>query len=53
MDHRIRVALGMSKPDQFTGHVEADETFVGGLARNMHKACVRAGSRHRRQDKTR
>src|SRR5208282_1804209 len=37
MDHRIRVALGMSKPDQFTGHVEADETFVGGLARNMHK----------------
>jgi transposase-like protein len=41
MDHRIRVALGMSKPDQFTGHVEADETFVGGLARNMHKA-VRA-----------
>src|SRR5665213_692645 len=37
MDHRIRVALGMATPDQFTGHVEADETFVGGLARNMHK----------------
>ena len=37
MDHRIRVALGMATPDLFTGHVEADETFVGGLARNMHK----------------
>ena len=37
MDHRIRVALGMATPDQFNGHVEADETFIGGLARNMHK----------------
>jgi transposase-like protein len=37
MDHRIRVALGMATPDHFTGHAEADETFVGGLARNMHK----------------
>src|SRR6204780_3590184 len=36
MDHRIRVALGMATPDKLTGHVEADETFVGGLARNMH-----------------
>jgi transposase-like protein len=37
MDHRIRVALGMATPDKLTGHVEADETFVGGKARNMHK----------------
>ena len=36
MDHRIRVALGMATPDKFTGHVEADETFIGGKARNMH-----------------
>jgi transposase-like protein len=36
MDHRIRVALGMATPDKLTGHVEADETFVGGKARNMH-----------------
>jgi len=41
MDHRIRVALGMATPDQLTGEVEADETFIGGKARNMHKA-VRA-----------
>ncbi len=41
MDHRIRVALGMATPDKLTGHVEADETFVGGKARNMH-AVVRA-----------
>jgi transposase-like protein len=37
MDHRIRVALGMESPDKFTGHVEADETFIGGKSRNMHK----------------
>src|SRR5271165_1169029 len=38
MDHRIRVALGMATPDKLSGHVEADETFIGGLARNMHIA---------------
>jgi transposase-like protein/ribosomal protein S27AE len=37
MDHRIRLALGMATPSKFTGHVEADETFIGGKARNMHK----------------
>ncbi len=36
LDHRIRVSLGMSTPDKFTGEVEADETFIGGKARNMH-----------------
>src|ERR1700723_2092245 len=36
MDHRIRVALGMESPDKLSGHVEADETFIGGKARNMH-----------------
>jgi len=42
MDHRIRFALGMEpSPEKARGHVEADETFVGGLARNMH-ANVRA-----------
>src|SRR5580692_6069183 len=41
MDHRIRVALGMATPDKLTGHVEADETFIGGKSRNMH-AVVRA-----------
>ena len=37
MDHRIRVALGMATPDKLTGEVEADETFIGQKARNMHK----------------
>jgi transposase-like protein len=43
MDHRIRLALGMEPSDKFTGHVEADETFIGGKARNMHagKRAVR------------
>jgi transposase-like protein len=36
MDHRIRVALGMATPDKLSGHVEADETFIGGKSRNMH-----------------
>ena len=37
LDHRIRVSFGMESPDNLTGHVEADETFIGGKARNMHK----------------
>src|ERR1039457_846306 len=38
MDHRVRFALGMSPVDKLSGHVEADETFIGQKARNMHKA---------------
>lgn len=37
MDHRIRCALGVAASGKFSGHVEADETFIGGKARNMHK----------------
>jgi transposase-like protein len=36
MDHRIRFALGMGPVDKLSGEVEADETFIGGKARNMH-----------------
>ncbi|MGH9613997.1 MAG: IS1595 family transposase [Bryobacteraceae bacterium] len=36
MDHRIRLALGMDSAEKLTGHIEADETFIGGKARNMH-----------------
>ncbi len=36
MDHRIRFALTLGTIDKLSGHVEADETFVGGKARNMH-----------------
>lgn len=38
MDHRIRFALGMDSGEKMSGHVEADETFIGGKARNMHMA---------------
>lgn len=36
MDHRIRFALGMEENGKLSGHVEADETFIGGKSRNMH-----------------
>ena len=36
MDHRIRLALGIGHTTQMTGECEADETFIGGKARNMH-----------------
>ncbi len=38
MDHRIRFALAWSSSEKLSGHVEADETFIGGKSRNMHKS---------------
>lgn len=38
MNHRIRRALHLGSFDKLTGEVEVDETFIGGKARNMHKA---------------
>jgi transposase-like protein len=38
MDHRIRMALHDGTIQKASGHVEADETFIGGKARNMHVA---------------
>lgn len=38
LDHRIRFAWHGEATDKATGHVEADETFIGGKARNMHVA---------------
>jgi transposase-like protein len=37
MLHRIRLAMNAGSFDKMTGEVEADETFIGGLARFMHK----------------
>src|ERR1017187_5470836 len=36
MDHRIRFSLNMGPGNKLSGQVEADETFIGGKARNMH-----------------
>src|SRR5882724_2769063 len=36
MDHRIRLALTMGSFNKLSGQIEADETFIGGKARNMH-----------------
>src|SRR5437764_766329 len=40
MAHRLRLALsqGSLGKNKLSGHVEADETFIGGKARNMHIA---------------
>ena len=46
MLHRIRLAMQDGSIEKFSGRVEADETFIGGRARNMHadkKAHVKAG----------
>src|SRR5438874_12676656 len=38
MLHRIRLAMQGDVVETFGGEVEVDETYIGGLARNMHKA---------------
>jgi transposase-like protein len=38
MLHRIRLAMQDGSFDRMNGQVEADETFIGGSARFMHKA---------------
>ena len=35
--HRIRYAMRTGTLERMSGQVEADETYIGGLARNMHK----------------
>ncbi|HEX8650817.1 MAG TPA: IS1595 family transposase [Pyrinomonadaceae bacterium] len=35
--HRIRLAMQTGTFKKLSGTVEVDETFIGGLARNMHK----------------
>jgi transposase-like protein len=47
MLHRIRYAQHHGTINKMSGHVEADETFIGGKARNMH-AYKRAQKIHGR-----
>lgn len=35
--HRIRLAMQNGSFETMSGTIEADETYIGGLARNMHK----------------
>lgn len=37
MMHRVRRILHDGSVDKLSGTIEADETYIGGLARNMHK----------------
>lgn len=36
--HRIRLAMQDGTFEKFSGQVEVDETYIGGLARNMHRS---------------
>jgi len=38
MNHRIRLAMRLGTIEKVDGACEADETFVGGLAKNMHRS---------------
>ncbi len=37
MLHRIRHAMHTGSFSKFSGEVESDETYIGGLSRNMHR----------------
>src|SRR5207302_6755395 len=37
MLHRIRLAMQKKSLAKLSGHIEVDETYIGGKARNMHK----------------
>jgi|SRR5579871_576129 len=53
MDHRIRHALSMGTINKLSGQIEADETYIGGKARNMHgreKASQNHWNRRQRQN---
>lgn len=41
MLQRIRLAMRVGSFEKLGGHVEVDETFIGGKARNMHKSVLR------------
>ena len=45
MLHRIRLAMQQGCIEKLSGHVEVDETFIGGKARNMHKQSEEARRR--------
>ncbi len=38
VNHRIRLAMENGSFEKLSGEVEVDETYIGGLAKNMHKS---------------
>lgn len=40
MLQRIRLAMRVGSFEKLSGHVEVDETFIGGRARNMHRGAL-------------
>jgi transposase-like protein len=40
MNHRIRKAMQCGTFRKLAGHVEVDETYIGGKARNMHRGAL-------------
>jgi transposase-like protein len=38
--HRIRLAMQSKTWEKLSGHVEVDETYIGGKARNMHRSAL-------------
>ena len=55
MMHRIRLAMQDGSIENLRGTIEADETFIGGKVRNMHKskrARVKAAGRGETHSKT-
>lgn len=43
MNHRIRLALRLGTIEKMDGHIEADETYVGGKGANRHKGDPKNG----------
>ena len=43
MNHRIRLAMKLGTIEKMDGHIEADETYVGGKAINRHKGDPKNG----------
>src|SRR5258707_5186832 len=43
--HRIRYAMTGELPEKMSGIIEADETYIGGKARNKHRHAVKPGVR--------
>lgn len=41
LNHRIRLAMQTGTFEKLSGEVEADETYIGGKARNMHASKKR------------